>query len=67
MYSSSINGNSICSDDKMEGLMALCEMLKTNTTLKELKCAGASNPIPILAQHSSIATDDPIVRWQHRW
>ena len=52
LFLGSISDNNICSDGKMEGLIAICEMLKTNTTLKELKCAGASNQI--LAQKSSI-------------
>ena len=44
----------------MEGLIAICEMLKTNKTLKDLTCAGSSNQIPNLAQNSSVATDDII-------
>ena len=31
--------NRICSGGKMEGLQALCDMLKTNNTLQSIKCA----------------------------
>ena len=40
----SIASNNICEGGKMEGLMALCEMLKTNTTLKALMCAQSLKP-----------------------
>ena len=44
----------------MEGLVALCDALKANSTLKELKCDPDSNPchVQILAQKLSAATDD---------
>ena len=45
----------------MEGLIAICEMLKTNTTLKALECAADSNQIPIMTQNMSIATDDILI------
>jgi hypothetical protein len=40
----SLAGNAICKDGKMEGLNALCEMLKVNTTLHSIKCASETIP-----------------------
>ena len=36
----SLAGNTICHRGEMSGLTALCEMLKTNGSLRELKCAA---------------------------
>ena len=35
----SLATNYICEGGKMEGLQALCDMLKTNNTLQSIKCA----------------------------
>ena len=37
----SLAGNYLCEDGEMSGLTALCEMLKTNGSLRELKCAAS--------------------------
>ncbi len=36
----SLANNYICSNDEMSGITALCDMLKTNGSLRELKCAA---------------------------
>ena len=36
----SLADNRICSGGAMSGITALCEMLKTNGSLRELKCAA---------------------------
>ena len=35
----SLGGNDICKGGEMKGLLALCDMLKTNSTLTTLMCA----------------------------
>ena len=42
----SLGHSDICKGGKMEGLMAICEMLKVNTTLTAIKCAQTSNLAP---------------------
>ena len=37
LTSRSLSKNYICKDGEMSGLLALCEMLKTNSSLRELK------------------------------
>ena len=36
----SLAGNNLCDGGEMSGITALCEMLKTNGSLRELKCAA---------------------------
>ena len=40
----SLADNYICDEGEMSGLVALCDMLKTNTSLRELKCAPSITP-----------------------
>mgnify|MGYP007018321930 CR=1 FL=1 len=42
----SLAGNHICEDGNMDGLNALCESLKVNTTLQSIKCAVCPNLKP---------------------
>ena len=37
----SLAGNDICSRGEISGLTALCKMLETNSSVRELKCASA--------------------------
>ena len=37
----SLAGNRLCYGGEMSGITALCEMLKTNGSLRELKCVAS--------------------------
>ena len=43
----SLEDNKICDRGEMSGLVALCDMLKTNTSLRELKCAPSVTPTAV--------------------
>ena len=40
-----LDNNFICYLGDMSGLTAICEMLKTNSSLRELRCASTISPI----------------------
>ena len=42
----SLADNGICARGNMEGLNALCESLKVNSTLQSIKCASCRNLNP---------------------
>ena len=52
----SLAGNYLCEDGEMSGITALCEMLKTNGSLRELKCAASCACLLTKCLHPAVTT-----------